>query len=764
MHIFMRRLLIGCFVSFFLLTLGWSDDAFVIEDIRVEGLQRISAGTVFNYLPVKAGSRITPREYPEIIRALFKTGFFTDVNLERDGNVLVVAVSERPAIAEIKLTGNEDIPTDELTKSLEDVGLAEGRVFDRALLDKIQQELFRQYYARGKYAVKVDTTVQPLPRNRVAIDIDISEGVAARIRQIRIIGNHAFPEDELLGQFQLSTSGWLSILTKDDQYSKQKLGADIESLRSFYLDRGYLKFNVESTQVSITPNKKDIYITINVSEGDRYSIKDVSLAGDLIVPEDQLQALITMQPGDVFSRAAMTSTSTAITERLGDDGYAFANVNTVPNLDEATKQVQLTFVVDPGKRVYVRRINFSGNFKTHDEVLRREMRQVEGAWFSTEDVNRSRTRLERLGFLESVNVETPSVPGTTDQVDVDFAVTERASGNFVFGVGYGQDAGVLFNASLNQNNFLGTGKQLNLVFNNSQINTEYSIDYNNPYYTVDGISRGFRAYYRTTDAAEANVANYVTDAYGGDVNFGIPVSETEFVRTGFGIENIKVKTNDDTPEEIISFLDENGDEYLNYRLDASWSRDSRNRTVFADQGSLDRVVGELTLPGSGAEYYKLRYKHLSYFAITESLTLSLGGELGVGDGYGDFDELPFFENFYAGGLRTVRGYKSNTLGPRYADDDPSGGALLTVATAELLIPVPFLGEYANSTRLSGFSDVGNVFGTIGDFEANELRVTVGIAAAWLSPMGPLALSFAAPLNEKEGDEPEAVQFSFGVPF
>lgn len=761
----MNRLCLSFLLFYACLFLPCAANAsFVIKDIRVEGLQRISAGTVFNYLPVSIGSTLTEKDYPEIIRALFKTGFFTDVTLEQDGNVLVVTVTERPSIAEIKITGNKDISTEDLKKALQGVGLSEGQVFDRSLLDKVEQELLRQYYSRGKYAVKIDTQVKPLERNRVAISLDISEGVAARIRQINIVGNQQFSDKQLLKQFQLSPTGWFSFLSRNDQYSKQKLAADIESLRSFYLNRGYLKFNVDSTQVSITPDKKYIYITINITEGDRYTVGDIRLAGELIVPESELRKLITLKPGETFSREAMTESTQKISDRLGEEGYAFANINTVPQLDEANKKVTLTFIVDPGRRVYVRRINFKGNIKTHDEVLRREMRQAEGAWFSTGAVNRSKTRLQRLRYIESVDVETPAVPGTTDQVDLNFTVTERPSGNFIFGVGYGQDAGLLLNASLNQSNFLGTGNQLSFAFNNSDVNTIYSIYYNNPYYTMDGISRGFNLFYRQRDAAEANTAEYVTDTYGAQINYGFPLNEFDVLRAGLGFEGIKLKVTDSSPTEIFDFIDKNGDEYQNFKLESSWSSDSRNRVIFANRGSLNRIAAEMTIPGSDLEYYKLNYQHSSYFPLTQSLTFSLGGELGYGDGYGHSDSLPFFENYFAGGLSTVRGFKANTLGPRFSNGEPSGGSLKLIGSAQLILPVPFLPEQASNLRVAAFFDAGNVFASPSDFDIGELRYSTGLSTMWLSPLGPLTLSVAAPLNAKDEDETQTFQFSFGVPF
>ena len=756
--------------------------AFVVRDIQVEGLQRISAGTVFNYLPVQVGSTVSEKDYPDIIRALFKTGFFTDVNLERKGEVLVITVTERPAIAEVKITGNSDISTDDLKKALTGVGLAEGRVFDRALLDKVEQELLRQYYNRGQYAVQIKSQVQPLERNRVAVTIEIAEGAVASISQITIVGNKAFTEKELLSQMQSSTPGWFSFFTKDDQYSKQKLAADIETLRSFYLDRGYLKFNVDSTQVSITPDKKDVYITLNITEGEPYTVADVQLSGNFgVVAEPDLRKLITLKPGDTFSRAKLTETAKAIGERLGEEGYAFANVNAVPRVDDETRKVALNFVVDPGKRVYVRRVNFQGNIKTQDEVLRRELRQTEGSRFSTKDIERSKTRLQRLDYLESVNLETPAVPGASDQVDANFTVVERPSGSLMFGIGYGQESGILLNASVTQNNFLGTGNQLSLVLNNSDSGQNYNISYNNPYYTPDGVSRGFRVFYREIDSSETNTADYILNSYGAQVTFGFPLNEFDTLRLSPGYEHLWIDTfgcgtdepitSNRTPPEICEYLRQNGDTYNEFKLNASWARDSRNRVIFPTSGYLNQLAAEIAIPGSDAEFFKLNYRGIAYFPLARWLTWTVGGEVGYGDGYGDTDGLPFFENFYAGGLRSVRGYKANTLGPRYYQQgdlpgdptgDPKGGAFKTVASTQFLLPAPLLTQSEN-VRLAAFFDIGNVFATPSDFDANELRYSVGLAGYWISPLGPIVLSVAAPLNDQSGDETEVFQFSFGVP-
>ena len=740
-----------------------STAAFTISDIRVEGLQRISAGTVFNYLPAGVGSTISPADYAEIIRALFKTGFFTDISLARDGNVLVINVVERPSVAEINISGNKDISTDELLTALRDIGLAEGRVFDRALLDRIEQELINQYFGRGKYAAKLDVAVRTLPRNRVAIDLTVSEGVAARIRQINIVGNQDFDDDDLLDQFQLTTSGIITILTKSDQYSKQKLEADIEALRSFYLDRGYLRFNVNSTQVSISPDKKDIFITINITEGEPYTIRDVNLRGNLLVPEEELRGLITLQEGEVFSRSEANQVVQALADRFGEDGYAFAVINTIPNLDDATSQVDLTFAIDPGRRVYVRRINFTGNLKTNDDVLRREMRQAEGGWFSTKDIKRSQIRLQRLPYLADVQVDSQPVPGSPDQVDIDVAVEERNSGSLNVGLGYGQTEGFLFNAAVSQSNFLGTGNEVGFAFNNSDSDTLYSLTYNNPYYTPDGVSRGFRLSYRETDAGENNTADYVVDRLLGLLNYGFPLNEFDTWRVGAGLENLHIKTTESSPQEIFDYLDENGDDFWNIKLESSWSRDSRNRVIFPTEGYLNRVGLEVALPGSDTEYYKIDYLHRGYFPLNDTLTLTWRGVLGYGDGYGDQDALPFFENYFAGGLRTVRGFETNTLGPRYSNGEASGGGVRVVGGTEVISELPFLAD-SDNFRISAFFDIGNVFETPSDFDAGELRYSTGLSFMWISPLGPLALSYALPINDEDDDDVENFQFSFGVPF
>ncbi len=766
MEVTLRRLLIVLSCVLGLLSLpAQAFDSFRVSDIRVEGLQRISPGTVFNFLPVQVGDQFTQYESERTIRALFKSGFFKNVRLERDGDVLVVVVTERPAIADIKIQGNEDLETEPLLDSLKDIGLAKGRVFDRSLLEKVELELERQYYSRGKYGVKIQTTVTPLERNRVDILIDVSEGAVAKIRQINIVGNKVFDDETLLEKFNQSTPNWLSFYTKDDQYSKQELAADLETLRSFYQDRGYIKFAINSTQVSITPDKKDIYITINISEGKQYKVREIRLSGELAVPPEKLYPDFQINAGDVFSRKRVTDTVTRISKTLGNEGYAFANVNTVPEIDEKTREVDLTFFVDPGKRVYVRRINFAGNSKTRDQVLRQEMRQMEGGWFSAEKVERSRTRLQRLGFFETVNVETPAVPGATDQVDVNYSVVEQPSGSISLGVGFSQTSGIILNGSISQDNFLGTGRSVSVSLNNSSYNSVYSFSYNNPYYSVDGISRGFGAYYRSTNANRLNITSYSTDTFGSNLTYGFPINEFNSFQFSFLADSLKLSTSQLASQEVLDFINRYGNEFLSFGLSTSFTHDTRDRRIFPNEGGVRRVSAESKFPGSELEFYKLNLTLQQFVPLTRLFVFELKTDIGYGDGFGNFSEMPFFENFYAGGVRSgsVRGYEDYSLGPRDSRNLPIGGNFRTVGTAQLLFPPPFLTE-SNAVRLSLFTDVGNVFAGAGDWSANELRMSVGLGAAWLSPVGPLTISIAQPFNDQSGDKLQQFQFTLGAGF
>jgi outer membrane protein insertion porin family len=684
--------------------------------------------------------------------------------VEQQDDILVIKVQERPAISSIELIGNKDMDSAELLKSLREIGFGEGQVFEQAMLERVELELERQYFSRGKYGVAIESEVTPLSRNRVGIRITMAEGVVATIAGINIVGNDSFDEDDLKADFQTTTGTLLSFITKDNQYSRQKLSADLETLRSFYLDRGYVDFTVESTQVSITDDKKNIFITINISEGEKYKINEVRLAGNLIVPEAELFDLVTIKQNSVFSRKAITKSTENLTSRLGNDGYAFANVNAVPEIDREKREVNLTFFVDPGRRAYVRRINISGNSKTRDEVLRREFRQQESAWISTEKVEQSKSRVSRLGYFEDVNVETIPVAGTQDQVDLDFSVAETPSGSLSAGVGYSQSDGIIFNANVTQRNFLGSGKHIRFGFNNSDINTVYSFGYTNPFATVDGISQGFNAFYRKTDADEANIARYTLDAFGGDVNFGIPISEVNRITLGLGYENSKI----DIPSgnEISryqDFIDREGDSFDTFSLNLGWSSDSRDNALLPTSGISQSVNAEVAVPGGSLQFYKLRYKTNLYRPISDSLTFALRGELGYGEAYGDTEEFPFFQNFYAGGIRSVRGFQANTLGVK-EDDQALGGNLLVTGGAEVIFPVPFMKKTLKSFRLSAFTDFGNVYDVDQDFDAGLLRYSAGLSAIWISPFGAMSFSIAAPLSKEDDDETEAFQFSLGSTF
>lgn len=740
-----------------------AQESFTVEEIRLEGLQRISAGTIFNYLPIKIGDRVDSSRTAEAIRALFKTGFFRDVTIEREGNTLVVFITERPSISSIEFTGNKTIETEDLMKSLEDVGFAEGRVFNRSIFDSVEQELRRSYFSQGRYAVKITSTVTPLERNRVAVNFDISEGKVAKIKQINIVGNDSFDDDELVDLFSLTTPNMFSWFTKSDQYSKQKLAADLETLRSFYLDRGYINFNIDSTQVSLTPDKQDVYITVNVTEGDLFSVGEVKLAGDLIVPQEELFKLVKINTGDVFSRKQVTETSTQITDRLGEEGYAFANINAVPEIDDEKKEVRLTFFVDPGKRVYVRRINFTGNTKTQDEVLRREMRQAEGGWISTPAIKRSKERLERLSFFEEVNVETPAVPGTTDQVDVDVTVKELPAGNLLIGAGFSQTQGVVLSTSVTQENFLGTGNRASFSFNNSEVNRNFGLGWFNPYWTDDGISRGFDAHYRKTNAEDANLADYDLDQLGGGVEFGIPISETNTVDFGLAFENTEFSPGVDASAEVLAFRDSSGGDFNTLSLTAAWANDSRDSHLLPTKGAYSRLSAEVAVPGLDLTYYKLTARHQRLFPLIREFIFVVDGEIGYGDGYGDTQDLPLINNFFAGGIRSVRGFEGNTLGPRDSKGEPLGGSTRLVANAELIVPVPFAKE-TRSFRLTTFIDAGNVYGPGEDLDLGDLRYSAGISAIWLSPLGPMTVSIAAPLNSESGDDLQPFQFTFGTSF
>lgn len=751
-------------------------DEFVIKDIRVEGLQRISPGTVFNYLPMKVGDTFDDARSAEAVRALFKTGFFDDVKLERDGDVLVIVIKERPSIASITLNGNKELKSKDLLDGLKNIGFSEGRIFNQSQLDNLEKELRRQYFSLGKYAVDIKSTVKPLDDNRVAVTIDISEGLTAKIKQINIIGNKSFPEKKLLKNFKSTTPKLFSFFTKSDQYSKEKLAADIESLKSFYLDHGYINFNVESTQVSITPDKKDIYITINITEGDQFTISDVKLAGDLILPEDSFFDAVKIKQGELFSRIKLTETTEAITNILGNDGYAFANVNAIPDINNDTKTVGITFFVDPGKRAYVRRITFVGNTRTRDEVLRQEMRQPEAAWVSTQKIERGKVRLQRLGYFKDVNVETPAVPGTTDQVDVKYTVEENPTGRFSVGFGFSQGAGFILQTSVAQDNFLGSGKRISFDFSNSDVNRRFGVGYLNPYWTIDGVSRGFNAYYRETNAANANssLIDYSSQTAGGNVQFGFPLTEYNTWTTTVALENTGLSCNGNSSTVCAKFVAAEGSSFNVIKISNRFTYDTRNKAIFPDKGLVHSIAADVSVPSfnNSVEYYKLDYQTEIYKQIYEDYVMSFSGSLSYGDGYLDTSGLPFFENFFAGGPRSVRGFEDNTIGPVETSTSIATGTSVTRAIggnfrmlggAELIIPVPFLSDVKNF-RISGFMDAGSVYNTNDSIDLGQMRYSLGISMKWASPFGLISTSIAQPFNDQPTDKIQQFQFTFGSSF
>lgn len=740
-------------------------EPFVVKDIRVEGLQRISAGTVFNYLPVKMGDTLTEKKSQDAVRALFKTGFFRDVSLERDKNVLIVTVVERPSIAGIKIVGTKELSEEDLKKGLKEIGLAEGRVFNKSLLDRVEQDLRQQYFARGYYAVVIRTTVTPLERNRADINIDVSEGLVARIHEIDIVGNRLFSDKQLRKLFSLGPKPWYVPFSSRDKYSKQKLTGDLERLRNFYQDQGFLEFNIDSTQVSITPDKEKIYVTVNITEGKKFIISGYKLSGTFVVAEKELSDLVGIKSGSVFSRKEITEITKKISDRLANNGYASANVNAIPNVDKEKSQVFFTFFVDPGRRVYVRRVNFTGNVTTRDEVLRREMRQQEGAWYNAAKIQRSRVRLQRLGFFDDVNVETPAVPGVSDQVDVNMTVKERPTGNLLLGIGFSDTDGVLFNASITQSNLFGTGKELSVSFDNTRSTTNFNVRYVNPYYTKDGVSRGFNFFSSTVDAAEANTAAYTVNTQGIGLFFGIPLSEDNKIDLGGDVEKIDLHTSSSSAQVAQDFVAKHGASNTVLKAALGWSHDSLDSLLVPTSGTLQRLSAEITMPGTDIEYYKLTYLAGRYWPLSETFTFKAKAELGYGNSFGNTDTLPFYKNFFAGGSSTVRGYRSRSLGPKDSlpPNDPIGGNRRVLANMELLFPFPGAASDNKSMRLSLFTDAGMVYGPSEKLDFGQLRYSAGLAFNWYSPVGPLSFSYAVPLNKQAGDRTESLQFTLGVP-
>ena len=762
--------------SMLLSGLAAARDPVTIRDIRVEGIQRVEAGTVFSYLPLRVGDVLDADRSDQAIKALFDTGFFKDVKLELEGDVLVVIVEERPSIASIDIEGTKEFPADALKSSLQELGLGVARTFDRALLDKAEQELKRQYNARGKYAATVTTTVTPLERNRVGLRFTVVEGNAAKIRQIRILGTRAFKEAELVDELTLRTPDWLSWYTKNDQYSKQKLQADLETLRSYYLNRGYLEFNVEGTQVSLTPDRKSLYITISISEGEPYKVTDIKLAGEFLVPEEELRKLIKVSPGETYSRAQLNASTKAISDRLSNDGYAFANVNAAPEIDKEKRTAAFTLFIDPGRRVYVRRIVVNGNTKTRDEVVRREFRQMEGGWYSAAQIDISKKRIDRTGYFAEVGIETPAVPGSSDQIDVNVKVKEKSTGAITLGGGFSSD-GLLLSSSVSQANVLGSGNSISLGANTGRINTVYSLSFTNPYSTVDGVSRGFDLYKRRSDLALLSFGPlYNTDSLGGGVRFSVPINDTDAINFGLALESTTLEVfncNDETSNRrsfrsACDYVARQGENNNGVIGSVGWARNRLNSFVLPTSGQRQRATLEFGMPGLDLKYYKFTYDHLYYTPLVGDFILKLNGEVGYANGYSG-SELPFFKNFYAGGISSVRGFRTSTLGPK--DDRngtgilarPVGGNQRVVATAEVLYPIPGLGKERNA-RISTFVDGGLIRNSQESSGDDGPRFSAGIGVYFVSPFGPIQLSVAQPLNSGPNDITQIFQFTMGSQF
>ncbi len=777
------------------LWLPWvgAQDALVVKDIRVEGLQRISEGTVFNYLPVNIGDELSQQRVQEALRAIYATEFFRDVEIRWDSGTLVIAVAERPSIESFTIDGNKDIKTEDLEEPLARIGLKTGRIFNRSVLDEVEQSLTDQYFSQGKYAATVATEVEDLPDNKVRIAINIKEGDRARIRQINIVGNTSFKDKDLLDVFALRTPNWLSFIRQDDRYSREALSGDLESLRSYYMDRGFADFSIESTQVAISPNKEDIFITTNISEGDRYRVSDVRLAGDLVLPEEALSPYVLVKPEQVYSQQLITQSAELIRLRLGEEGYAFASIEPVPELDRENKTVGITLYVEPKNRVYVRRINFNGAASVNDEVFRREMRQFEGGYLSNSKVERSRVRLQRLPYIENVEVETNPVPGTPDLVDVDFDIKEGLPGQFGGGVGFSESQGVILNGNFVHTNFLGTGNRVSADVNTGRFRTIYSLSHTNPYSTINEVSRTISFSYRDITQFTSDASNFETQTYSASVEYGYPLTEYQRLVFGATWNSAELLASQFSSSQAQDWVRENGDpfpvgnttfgtDFDTFELIGGWVFDSRNRALFADRGARQRLLLGSTIPGSDVEFYTITYTGLQYLPMTRFFTLALGAEISFGDAFGDSTSIPPYKRYFGGGPDSVRGFRENSLGPVDSRGNPYGGNLSTSAQAELILPIPE--KWRSRARFTLFYDIGNVYDTGGvtfferdgvseisyDFDASTLKQSVGIAAQWLAPLGLFRFSYGIALNSEDadnrvfGDETEGFQFSIGGAF
>lgn len=740
---------------------AWALEPFKVQDIRVEGLQRVEPGTVFASMPLRVGDDYDDEKGAAAIRALFGLGLFTDVRLQASGNVLVVVVQERPTIADVNFAGTREFDKDTLKKTMRDIGLADGRPYDKALTDRAEQELKRQYINRSLYGAEVVTTVTPIERNRVNLTFTVVEGEPARIRELRIVGNQAFSESALKGLFDQDTGGWLSWYTKSDRYSRAKLNADLETLRSYYLQRGYLEFRVDSTQVAISPDRQEISITVNVTEGERYVVSGVKLEGNYLERDDEFKSLVTIRPGEPYNADQVTETIRAFSEYFARFGFAFARVQAVPEIDRENNRVVFVLQADPTHRAYVRRINVSGNNHTRDEVIRREFRQYEASWYDGDKIRLSRDRVDRLGFFTSVSVETQEVPGAPDQVDLVINVIEKPTGALQMGVGFSSAEKLSLSFGFKQENIFGTGNYLGVEVNTSKYRRTLVFSTTNPYFTSDGISRTFDLYYRTDKPYEDQGGNYRLITIGSSVRFGVPFSETDTVFFGGGLEQTRIKSGTNIPASYLSYADKFGATSLAAPLTMGWSRDDRDSALAPNAGRYQRLNSEWSVAGD-ARYLRANYQYQQYVPLNKRFTVAFNGEAGLGKGLNG-RPFPVFKNFYSGGLGSVRGFDQGTLGPRDVTGASLGGPKKITLNTELLAPFPGAGN-DRTLRLFGFVDVGNVYAENETIRLREMRASVGLGLSWISPLGPLRLGFAQPVRKFPGDRIQKLQFQIGTSF
>jgi len=768
----MKRIIL-LFLLMLFFTNAMAATAFVVKKIDIEGLQRISRETVDTYLPIKVGERLTPSENASIIRSLYNTGFFDNISLSRDGDTLIVHVVERPTIGQIKITGNSVVPKDKLLEVMRSVNIIEGRPFDRAILDKIKLSLLNQYYQLGRYNARVDAKVTTMERNRVLVEIEISEGLIAKVRSINFIGNHAFHEKVLNKQLTISTPGLFTFFTQKDQYAQEKLDASLENIRNFYLDRGYLRFDIKSSQAAITPDRKSIFVTIVVDEGEPYTVSGYDLTGDLILPREELEKYIRIKKGDIFSKKKLVESEKLISEALGAKGYVFADISVKPNIDDVKKEVFVTFIIKPKKRAYVRSITFTDNAKTNDEVLRREIEQMESSVVSTSRLQQSKTRLQRLPNIKDVEMSIKPVKESDDEVDVNYKVTEDSAATANFSVGYSQLDHILLNAGFNQKNFLGTGNTLGFNLSRSRYQQYYGVTYMNPYFTDDGISRSLSLAYTHYDPEFANSSkSYKTNQLSFSDVFGIPIGQERGVfnrlQIGYGYENTVLHVSDNPSVQVGDFVEEHGRHFQQFDIFTGFSRDSRDRYIFPTRGMLHVVSANAFLPltTGNLKYYNLDYKAKWYQPLTSKFITLTKAEVGYGNSFGgNAKNFPFFKNYYAGGIDTVRGYAGNTLGPEDSKGKPTGGNFLVNGSFGLIFP----NFVSDNLRTTAFVDAGNVYDTFNneDFagtKSGPIRYSVGVEADWLTPMGLIDISLAKPLNLRGGDSEEIFQFALGANF